>query len=128
MSDSTKPKTPFISSGHMLQKPPLSTRIVRWIDSIYMFFGLYLVTLFALDSYAAADKSQFNIASSRNHPWTKPRWGGSTDRRNNGWFSGGGGGGSGGRPDDDGSGFGARRVHRLNDYQSPVYRTGCCRE
>lgn len=29
-------------------RPPLSSRIIRFIDRIYMFFGLYLVTLFAV--------------------------------------------------------------------------------
>jgi hypothetical protein len=158
-------------------RPPLSSRIIRWVDRIYLFFGLYLVTLFAvwisislnftssylviryvlghhtfvvwsvtkffslhtlyhqitnvltyceqLDSYAAADKSQFNITSSRNQAWTRPRWGGSADRGNN---NGGGSGGSGGgRPDDGGSGFGGRRVGRITDFNNaPVYKTTCC--
>ncbi|KAE8547867.1 hypothetical protein TMatcc_009688 [Talaromyces marneffei ATCC 18224] len=124
MSESSRPKTPFISGGHMLETPPLSARIIRWIDRIYLFFGLYFVTLFSLNSYAAADKSSFNIASSRNQAWTRPRWGGSSDRGNNN--SGGSGGSGGGKPD-DGSGFGGRRVGRVSDFKNtPVYKGRCC--
>lgn len=80
-----------------------------------------------LDSYAAADKSSFNITSSRNQAWTRPRWGGSAGRGNN---NGGGSGGSGGgKPDDGGSGFGGRRVGRVSDFNNgPVYKSTCCRQ
>jgi hypothetical protein len=31
-----------------LFSPPLTARVVRWVDNAYLFFGLYLVSLFAV--------------------------------------------------------------------------------
>ncbi|GAD92241.1 esterase, putative [Paecilomyces variotii No. 5] len=38
----------ILKANDALCSPPLTTRIVRWIDDVYFFFGLYFVTLFSL--------------------------------------------------------------------------------
>ncbi|KAF7591857.1 hypothetical protein BBP40_001054 [Aspergillus hancockii] len=73
---SSKPTT-YLSNGQVVGSPPLWIRINRFIDNVYLFLGLYFVSLFSLDPYAAAQNSQFNVTRSRNHPNTRPQWGGS---------------------------------------------------
>ncbi|EEA19554.1 conserved hypothetical protein [Talaromyces marneffei ATCC 18224] len=74
MSESSRPKTPFISGGHMLETPPLSARIIRWIDRIYLFFGLYFVTLFSRCCLHSSTPTPppTNLHSTSPHPETKP--------------------------------------------------------
>ncbi|KAF9888381.1 hypothetical protein FE257_008659 [Aspergillus nanangensis] len=50
----------YMSNGEVLSSPPLLVRASRFVEDIYMFFGLYLVSFFSLDAYTAAENSQFN--------------------------------------------------------------------
>ncbi|KAE8378550.1 hypothetical protein BDV26DRAFT_261360 [Aspergillus bertholletiae] len=105
---SSKPKT-YLSNGQVLGSPPLWVRINRLIENIYLFLGLYFVSLFSFDPYTAAQNSQFNVTRPQNHPNTRPRWGGS------GGSGGDGGGGGGGGP----GGFGPRKIGRVDDIRGP---------
>jgi uncharacterized membrane protein YgcG len=69
-----------------------------------------------LDSYAAAERSSFNINNSTNRYTTRSRWGTSSS-------SGGGGGGGGGGG--SGPGTGPRRLGRVDDVRGP--ECGSCR-
>ncbi|KAB8077131.1 hypothetical protein BDV29DRAFT_67994 [Aspergillus leporis] len=102
-----KPKT-YLSNGQVVGRPPLWIRINTFIDNVYLFLGLYFVSLFSLDPYTAAQNSQFNITRPENNSNTRPRWGG-------GGGSGAGGGGGGGGP----GGFGPRRIGRVDDIRGP---------
>ncbi|QKX63941.1 uncharacterized protein TRUGW13939_11113 [Talaromyces rugulosus] len=112
MSAARPAQTPYVSNGRVLETPPLTARVVRWVDNAYLFFGLYLVSLFALDSYAAAQGSQFNISASHNNPNTRPRWGGRST-------GGGGGGGGGGGWGPGGGGNGGRKIGQVDDVRGP---------
>ncbi|KAL1987714.1 hypothetical protein VTN96DRAFT_2554 [Rasamsonia emersonii] len=102
---------PYVSGGQMLQSPPLSVRVIRFFESIYIFLGLYFVSLFSLDPYTAAQSSQFNVARPQNKPNTRPRWGGGS--YGGGYGGGGGPGGSGG----------PRRIGRVDDIRGPECRS-----
>ncbi|KAE8151894.1 hypothetical protein BDV25DRAFT_151937 [Aspergillus avenaceus] len=102
---SSKPQT-YMSNGQVLTTPPLSVRISRFFESIYIFFGLYFVSFFSLDPYTAAQNSRFNVTSPRNNRSTRSFWGGG-----GGSGSGDGGGGPGG--------FGPRRIGRVDDIRGP---------
>ncbi|KIY00251.1 uncharacterized protein Z520_03936 [Fonsecaea multimorphosa CBS 102226] len=109
------------SSGHILETPPLSARILRLSDSLYNFLGLYFVSLFSLDPYTAAQNSQFNTRGRPNAYQERPRWsGGGTNRLGGGgggssstWGRGGGGGGS------SGGNGGTRRMGGIDDVRAP---------
>ncbi|CRG82917.1 hypothetical protein PISL3812_00264 [Talaromyces islandicus] len=135
MSAARPAQAPYLSNGRVLETPPLTARVVRWVDSAYLFFGLYFVSLFAdnwnhyeslfsdprlillpplqLDSYAAAESSQFNISAPHNNPNNRPRWGGSSNRGTGGGGGGGGGWGPGG------GGSGGRKIGRVDDVRGP---------
>ncbi|KAL1972321.1 hypothetical protein VTN31DRAFT_7540 [Thermomyces dupontii] len=109
-------KSPYVSGGRVLDTPPLTVRISRFFNSIYIFLGLYFVSLFSLDSYGAAQASQFNVARPRSTPRQSPGaswWGG--------FGSGGGGGGPGGPG--PGSGGPRRRIGRVDDIRGPECRS-----
>ncbi|PLB41825.1 uncharacterized protein BDW47DRAFT_122275 [Aspergillus candidus] len=106
----SKPNNLYMSNGQVLDKPPLTVRLSRFVESIYVFFGLYFVSLFSFDPYSAAQNSKFNVVSSPNRSNTRSRWGGSSG----GGGSGGGGGGPGGP-----GGFGPRRIGRVDDVRGP---------
>ncbi|KAL2219131.1 hypothetical protein M432DRAFT_330262 [Thermoascus aurantiacus ATCC 26904] len=42
------PNTPYVSNGEVLQSPPLSARVIRFLDNVYFFLGLYFVSLFSV--------------------------------------------------------------------------------
>ncbi|KAL2009141.1 hypothetical protein VTN00DRAFT_7335 [Thermoascus crustaceus] len=107
--------TPYVSNGKVLQSPPFSTRIIRFFENVYLFLGLYFVSLLSLDPYTAAQNSKFNISRSKNAHDTRPRWGGSSYNS--------GGGGPGGGP--SGSGRGQKRIGRVDDIRGP--ECGSCR-
>ncbi|PYH44898.1 uncharacterized protein BP01DRAFT_320200 [Aspergillus saccharolyticus JOP 1030-1] len=116
----TEPRT-YVSGGRVLGSPPLSLRVYRFLESIYMFVGLYLVSLFSTDPYTAAQNSRFNI-----HRAGKSDGSG----RTSGWGfgfggSGGGGGGGGGGPGRGPGGFGPRKLGRVDDIRGP--ECGSCR-
>ncbi|KAE8352129.1 deoxyribose-phosphate aldolase [Aspergillus coremiiformis] len=108
---SSNPKV-YLSNGQVLGSPPLWVRIKRIIENVYLFFGLYFVSLFSFDPYTAAQNSRFNITRSENNPRTRPHWGGSAG-------SGSGGGGGGG----PGGGFGPRKIGRVDDIRGPECKT-----
>ncbi|KAI9660840.1 MAG: hypothetical protein M1829_006450 [Trizodia sp. TS-e1964] len=100
------PAKPYLSNGQILARPPLFARLRQSLSNIYIFFGLYLATLFAFDSYAAGAASSFNY---RNRS-AAIRPGRTTAAGARG--SGGSGGGGGG-PD------GGRKVGRVDDIRGP---------
>jgi hypothetical protein len=112
------------SSGNLLETPPLAARISRLSDDIYNFLGLYFVSLFSLDPYAAAQASQFNTrARGPNAYQDRARWGSGANRSGGGGSGGsglgggrGGGGGSGGGFGGAGSG---RRMGTVDDVRGP---------
>ncbi|CAG8373682.1 unnamed protein product [Penicillium salamii] len=108
---SSAPKKGYFSNGELLETPPMTVRLSRFVESIYFFFGLYFSSLFALDSYAAAENSSFNVTHSRNKYTTRSRWGNSSS------YGGGGGGG-------DGPGSGPRRVGRIDDFRGATDSSG----
>ncbi|KAJ5885168.1 hypothetical protein N7495_009678 [Penicillium taxi] len=111
---SSKPQKVYISKGQTLDRPisltfmnslPISVRLTRFFESIYLCLGLYLVTLFSFDPYATAQRSRFNKYGSKPTPGRL--------NRGTGFFGGGGGGGtSGGGPPPPGSG---RPIGRVDD-------------
>ncbi|KAJ5085011.1 hypothetical protein N7532_009782 [Penicillium argentinense] len=111
-----KPRTTYFSNGQTLERPPLSVRVSRFINDAYGFLGLYAVSLFSLDPYAAAESSQFNIHRPNSSSGSRPLNG-----RTNYYGGGGGGSGGGGGP---GSGSG-RRIGRVDDVRGP--ECGSCR-
>ncbi|ODM18464.1 hypothetical protein SI65_06335 [Aspergillus cristatus] len=52
----------YVSNGEVLGGPPVSVRISRFFESVYVFFGLYFTSLLSFDPYTAAQNSQFNVA------------------------------------------------------------------
>ncbi|ETN45799.1 uncharacterized protein HMPREF1541_09632 [Cyphellophora europaea CBS 101466] len=114
--------TYIASSGNVLETPPLSARFARFTDSVYNFLGLYIVSLFSLDAYAAAQNSQFNTVGRPNAYQERARWGGVNRAGNGGSGGGGSGWGSGGNNDGRGPGGGggpARRLGRVDDVRGP---------
>ncbi|KAJ4518462.1 hypothetical protein HRR80_004626 [Exophiala dermatitidis] len=110
-SGAGKPKY-ISSSGHVLESPPLTARISRFSHDVYNFFGLYLVSLFSLDPYAAAEGSRFNTRQRRPNTNTNTR----TAPRGGGGF----GFGFGGRASGRGSGGGSgRRMGTVDDVRGP---------
>ncbi|RAL06442.1 DUF171-domain-containing protein [Aspergillus ibericus CBS 121593] len=103
----SEPKT-YVSGGRVLSSPPVTVRVTRFVESIYIFIGLYLVSLFSLDPYTAAQNSRFNITRSGKTPNTSARWGGGGGS----WGPGGGGGGG-------GPGGPGRRIGRVDDVRGP---------
>ncbi|EEH23508.1 hypothetical protein PABG_05719 [Paracoccidioides brasiliensis Pb03] len=117
---------PYISSGHMLERPPISARIRYFIDDLYIFLGLYVVSFFSLNASLAAQNSQFNVQNINNTQLHRPRWGSSTGG------SGGGGGGGGGGPGGPGKRLGGsgagltKRIGRVDDIRGPECGSGGC--
>ncbi|GFN17349.1 hypothetical protein AtubIFM56815_004646 [Aspergillus tubingensis] len=103
----SEPKT-YVSGGRVLASPPITVRIIRFIENIYLFLGLYIVSLFSLDPYTAAQNSRFNVTQSGKTPNTRARWG-----------SGGGGGGGSWGPGGGGGGGGGPRIGRVDDIRGP---------
>ncbi|KKZ60575.1 hypothetical protein EMCG_04752 [[Emmonsia] crescens] len=99
---------PYLSSGHMLERPPISARVRYFIDDLYIFFGLYIVSFFSLNASLAAQNSQFNV---QNHFNIWP---------------GGLGGGPGKRPGGGGGGGPTRRIGRIDDIRGPECGSGGC--
>ncbi|KAG8624408.1 hypothetical protein KVT40_007475 [Elsinoe batatas] len=97
-SSNPPPKPTYFSNGRALSSPPLSARAKSLLSTIYCFIGLYLTTLFSLDSTAAAQGS----------PFAKSRGGGTQGRgsfpKPTFWGGSGGGGGDGRGPGGGGSG------------------------
>ncbi|GAA85767.1 deoxyribose-phosphate aldolase [Aspergillus luchuensis IFO 4308] len=108
----SEPKT-YVSGGRVLASPPITVRIIRFIESIYLFLGLYIVSLFSLDPYTAAQNSRFNVTQSGKTPNTRARWGSGGGRGGGSWGPGGGGGGGPGGP--------GRRIGRVDDIRGPEY-------
>ncbi|RJE24840.1 hypothetical protein PHISCL_02794 [Aspergillus sclerotialis] len=108
-------KKPYLSNGRMLESPPITVRANRFLENIYLFIGLYLVSFFSFDPYNAAKYSQFNVGHPGNYTNTRPRWGSSGLGGGGGGPSGGGGGGGGG----SGGGPWNRRVGRVDDIRGP---------
>ncbi|KIW73671.1 hypothetical protein PV04_01769 [Phialophora macrospora] len=95
------------SSGHVLESPPLTARLSRFSSDVYNFLGLYFVSLFSLDPYAAAQNSQFNTRSRPNAHQQRPRWAGGSGRL------------GGGGPSSGGGGGGGRRMGGIDDVRAP---------
>ncbi|KAJ5623128.1 hypothetical protein N7490_011733 [Penicillium lividum] len=107
-----KPQTPYFSNGQVLSSPPFSVRVSRFLESVYVFFGLYLVSFFSLDPYLAAQNSSFNI----HQPKTRNGSRGPTGGGSGSYGSGGGGGGGGGGPGGPG-----KRIGRVDDVRGPDF-------
>ncbi|MCJ1255769.1 hypothetical protein MMC24_003586 [Lignoscripta atroalba] len=109
----SSPGKPYVSNGQVLQSPPVSVRVRGFLDSATLFFGLYITTLFSLDTYAAGHASAYNI-NNRVQDGT---------RTGRGYFGGGGsggsGGGRGGGPGPGSGGGGGRKLGRVDDIREP---------
>ncbi|KIV88141.1 hypothetical protein, variant [Exophiala mesophila] len=103
------------SSGHILETPPLSARLSRFSTDVYNFLGLYIVSLFSLDPYTAAQTSSFNTSGPGRGSGvqSRARWGSAGPATRNGNTGGRPGAGSGG-----GGGTG-RRLGQVNDIREP---------
>ena len=106
-------------------RPPLSARFARLTDSIYNFIGLYIVSLFSLDPYSAAQNSQFNVIGRPNTYQERLRWGGVNRTGNGGWGGGGGWGSGSDRRGPGGGGGPSRRLGTVDDVRGP--ECGSCR-
>ncbi|PWY66311.1 hypothetical protein BO83DRAFT_381192 [Aspergillus eucalypticola CBS 122712] len=106
----SEPKT-YVSGGRVLANPPITVRILRFVENIYLFIGLYIVSLFSLDPYTAAQNSRFNVTQSGKTPNTRARWGSGGGGGGGSWGPGGGGGGGPGGP--------GRRIGRVDDIRGP---------
>ncbi|KAL4953238.1 hypothetical protein BDW69DRAFT_165820 [Aspergillus filifer] len=117
---SAKPAV-YLHNGQILQAPPVSVQIRRFVENIYLFLGLYFTSFFALDPYAAAQASPFNVTRAGNKDNTRSRWGGFGGPR------GGGGGGGGGGPGGGGGfgSFGSGKFGRVDDIQRSC-KGSCC--
>ncbi|KAL5337594.1 tetrapyrrole methylase [Aspergillus crustosus] len=118
--ESSKPSV-YLHNGQILQTPPVTVQARRFIESVYLFLGLYFSSFFALDPYEAAQNSPFNITKANNKDSTKSRWG-------NFGGSHGGGGGSGGPGGGRGGGFGSfgsGKFGRLDNIEGSC-KSGCC--
>ncbi|KAJ5288832.1 hypothetical protein N7478_001862 [Penicillium angulare] len=109
---SQKPSTTYFSNGRALSKVPFTVRLTRFFEGVYVFLGLYFVSLFSLDPYVAARSSQFNIHRSKTS--NRSAGGGSSSS----YGPGGGGGGGGGGPGGPG-----RRIGRVDDVRGPECRS-----
>ncbi|PTU21901.1 hypothetical protein P175DRAFT_0508796 [Aspergillus ochraceoroseus IBT 24754] len=107
---SSKPRI-YLSNGEILQNPPISVRIRRFFESLYLILGLYFTSFFTLDAYTAAQNSPFNVANPTNRSNTRARWVGPSGP--GGGNGGGGGGGDGGPPRPP------RRIGRVDDIRGP---------
>ncbi|KAF3390446.1 hypothetical protein F1880_009189 [Penicillium rolfsii] len=85
--------------------PPLTVRLNRFTESVYLFIGLYLVSLFAFDSEASAQGSQFNIHNRNTAYRNSTEWGARTSSS-----------GSNVRRGGDGTG---PRIGRVDDVRGP---------
>ncbi|EXJ63973.1 hypothetical protein A1O7_00308 [Cladophialophora yegresii CBS 114405] len=108
------------SSGHVLESPPFSARLSRFSSDVYNFLGLYFVSLFSLDPYAAAQNSQFNTRGRPSAQQARSMWGGGvgggSGRLGSGGGAASGGSGSGGARGGGGSG---RRMGGIDDVRAP---------
>ncbi|KAL6233588.1 hypothetical protein BDW75DRAFT_241909 [Aspergillus navahoensis] len=118
MASKESPKhSVYLHNGQVLQAPPVSVQIRRFVEGIYLFLGLYFTSFFALDPYEAARNSRFNVTRAGNKDNTRSRWGGSGGR--------GGGGGGGGPGGGGGFGsFGSGKFGRVDDIQGSCKT--CC--
>lgn len=123
---SNHPALQAINLTDNLYRPPLSARFARLTDSIYNFIGLYIVSLFSLDPYTAAQNSHFNVVGRPNSYQERSRWGGVNRTGGNGGSGGGGGWGSGSDRRGPGGGGGpSRRLGTVDDVRGP--ECGSCR-
>ncbi|GAB7353597.1 hypothetical protein MBLNU459_g4018t1 [Dothideomycetes sp. NU459] len=115
-ADMTSPAVnrPYVHNGQTLSGPPLTVRLRNFMDSAYVFVGLYVTTFFSFEPYAAAEASPFNQA--KRTPGKRPGWGGYGGGRGGG--GGGGGGGPGSGPGGPGSGPG-KKLGRVDDIRGP---------
>ncbi|KAJ5692398.1 hypothetical protein N7462_001821 [Penicillium macrosclerotiorum] len=108
---SQKPQATYFSNGQALQSPPLTVRLNRFVENVYLFVGLYFVSLMSFEPYAAAQSSQFNIYNRNTASGTRSSWGARTSSSSHG--AGGGGGGRVGGP----------RIGRVDDVRGPECRS-----
>ncbi|BCS22895.1 uncharacterized protein APUU_31120S [Aspergillus puulaauensis] len=115
---SSKPGV-YLHNGQILQSPPVSVQIRRFMENIYLFLGLYFTSFFALDPYEAAQNSSFNVTRAGNKDNTRSRWNGLGGPR-------GGGGGGGGPGGGGGFGsFGSGKFGKVDDIQGSC-KGSCC--
>ncbi|KAF3314956.1 hypothetical protein TWF173_004177 [Orbilia oligospora] len=101
---STPPKQ-YLSSGQVMQSPPLTARITRFTESAIQFVSLYFVTLLSFDSYGSAESSSFATQNNAALQGSGPRGNGTA-----------GFGGSAGRLDPRGPG---RRLGTVDSVRGP---------
>ncbi|KAJ5153280.1 uncharacterized protein N7482_009758 [Penicillium canariense] len=102
---SQKPRPSYVSNGQALSSPPLSVRLNRFTESVYLLLGLYIVSLFSFDSYASAQGSQFNIHNRNTASGSSFGWGARTSSSSSNVSRGGGGSGP--------------RIGRVDDVRGP---------
>ncbi|KAJ5377438.1 uncharacterized protein N7496_004847 [Penicillium cataractarum] len=103
---SQKSRPVYVSNGQALSSPPLTVRLNRFTESVYLFFGLYFVSLFAFDSYASAQGSQFNIHNRNTASRSSTEWGARTSSSSSNINRG-------------GAGGGGPRIGRVDDVRGP---------
>ncbi|PLN85044.1 hypothetical protein BDW42DRAFT_18494 [Aspergillus taichungensis] len=139
---SSKPNNLYMSNGQVLDKPPLTVRLSRFVENIYVFFGLYFVSLFSVSSHQFIHSHRLRAGRPRRfrppeHLLTPPQFDpysaaqnskfnvvsspnrSNTRSRWGGSSGGGGGGGSGGGGPGGPGGFGPRRIGRVDDVRGP---------
>ncbi|CEJ57205.1 hypothetical protein PMG11_05906 [Penicillium brasilianum] len=103
---SQKSRPAYVSNGQALSSPPLSVRLNRFTESVYLFLGLYFVSLFSFDSYASAQGSQFNLRNRNTASGSSSEWGARTSS-------------SGSNVNRGGAGGGGPRIGRVDDVRGP---------
>ncbi|KAJ5459819.1 uncharacterized protein N7458_001371 [Penicillium daleae] len=106
MSSQRKSPPAYVSNGQALSSPPLSVRLNRFTENVYLFLGLYFVSLFAFDSYASAQGSQYNIHNRNTASSSSSGWGARTSSSSSNIRRG-------------GNGGGGPRVGRVDDVRGP---------
>ncbi|KAJ5886743.1 uncharacterized protein N7473_009417 [Penicillium subrubescens] len=96
----------YVRNGQALSSPPLTVRLNRFTESVYLFFGLYFVSLFAFDSQASAQGSQFNIHNRNTAYRNSSEWGARTSSSSSNVRRG-------------GEGDGGPRIGRVDDVRGP---------
>ncbi|EPS26909.1 hypothetical protein POX_g08791 [Penicillium oxalicum] len=103
---SQKSAPAYVSNGQTLSSPPLTVRLNRFVESVYLFLGLYFVSLFSFDANASAQSSQFNIHNRNSVSRGTSSWGSRA-------------GGSSGPASRRGGNGGGPRLGRVDDIRGP---------
>ncbi|KAL1301498.1 hypothetical protein AAFC00_005742 [Neodothiora populina] len=62
----------YLGGGQVTSGAPFGAKLQSFLDALYVFLGLYFISLFSFDPYAAAEASPFNTKNSQ--AGRRPGW------------------------------------------------------